>query len=132
MNKSLKQSLGIDVSKNTLAVCLGFLTNSLHKEFQWTIEVKNDLSGYEKLAAKLKKTILPEMELVVVMEATGVYHQGIAHYLHDLGFCVSILQSGRVKRYAQSLEQRSKTDALDSKMLYVGLRKRIETLESSE
>jgi transposase len=37
--------------------------------------------------------------------------------LHNLGYQVSILQSGRVKKYAQSLDQRSKTDALDSKML---------------
>ena len=27
------------------------------------------------------------------------------------------MQSGRLKRYAQSLDQRSKTDALDSRML---------------
>ena len=51
------------------------------------------------------------------MEATGVYHEGIAHYLNNKGYRVSVMQSGRVKRYAQSLSQRSKTDALDSKML---------------
>ena len=51
------------------------------------------------------------------MESTGVYHEGIANYLYHKGYKVSILQSGRVKRYAQSLDQRSKTDALDSKML---------------
>lgn len=57
------------------------------------------------------------MELLVVMEATGVYHQGIAHYLHAKGYSVCVMQSGRVKSYARSLDQRSKTDALDSKML---------------
>ena len=46
-----------------------------------------------------------------------MYHQGIAHYLHAHGYDVCVMQSGRVKRYAQSLDQRSKTDALDSKML---------------
>ena len=51
------------------------------------------------------------------MEATGVYHEGVSFFLHDLGSQVSIMQSGRVKRYAQSLDQRSETDALDSKML---------------
>ena len=51
------------------------------------------------------------------MEATGVYHEDIAYYLYNQGYDVCIMQSGRVKKYAQSLDQRSKTDALDSKML---------------
>ncbi len=51
------------------------------------------------------------------MEATGVYHQHVAHYLYKHGYAICIMQSGRVKRYAQSLDQRSKTDALDSRML---------------
>ena len=58
-----------------------------------------------------------DVGLQVVMEATGVYHQGVALYLHEHGYTVSIMQSGRVKKYAQSPDQRSKTDALDSKML---------------
>ena len=52
-----------------------------------------------------------------VMEATGVYHEGITLYLYELGYKVSVMQSGRVKRYAQSLDQRSNADSLDSRML---------------
>ncbi|WP_027076355.1 IS110 family transposase [Maribacter antarcticus] len=51
------------------------------------------------------------------MEATGVYHQVIAHYLYSQGYAVCVMQSGRVTRYAQSLDQTSKTDALESKIL---------------
>ncbi|RDC62035.1 hypothetical protein AHMF7616_00625 [Adhaeribacter pallidiroseus] len=51
------------------------------------------------------------------MEATGVYHEALAMYLHQKRYTISVMQSGRVKRYAQSLDQRSKTDALDSRML---------------
>ncbi|MFT4662964.1 MAG: transposase [Patiriisocius sp.] len=65
----------------------------------------------------LKKASKYEELPSIVMEATGLYHEGIAIYLHDLGYQVSILQSGRVKKYAQSSDQRSKTDALDSKIL---------------
>jgi transposase len=40
------------------------------------------------------------------------------------------MQSGRVKRYAQSLDQRSKTDALDSKMLsMLGCERELDTWE---
>lgn len=117
MEKRLKQSLGIDVSKLNLSLSLGFLTDTLAKEFLSHEDVSNDLSGYKILLKWLKKSVDSSVDLLIVMEATGVYHQGIAHYLHDKGYTVSVMQSGRVKRYAQSLDQRSKTDALDSKML---------------
>ena len=117
MEKRLKQSLGIDVSKLSLSLSLGFLTDKLDKEFISHSDVPNDILGYRALLNWLKKSVDNSVELLVVMEATGVYHQGIAHYLHDKGYAVCVMQSGRVKRYAQSLDQRSKTDALDSKML---------------
>ncbi|WP_255398702.1 IS110 family transposase [Tenacibaculum sp. Bg11-29] len=107
----------MDVSKLNLSLSLGFLTDKLSKEFRVHSDVSNDESGHKELLRWLKASIDFNVELLVVMEATGVYHQGIAHYLHKKGYAVSVMQSGRVKRYAQSLDQRSKTDALDSRML---------------
>jgi len=117
MAKRLKQSLGIDVSKMNLSLSLGFLTDKLEKEFISHEDISNDLSGYKTLLKWLNKSVDNTVDFLVIMEATGVYHQGIAHYLYVNGYAVCVMQSGRVKRYAQSLDQRSKTDALDSKML---------------
>ena len=103
MEKRLKQSLGIDVSKSGLSLSLGYLTDKLEKEFISHPDVPNDLSGHKELLKWLMGLVDGSVELVVVMEATGVYHQGIAHYLHDKGHSVCVMQSGRVKRYAQSL-----------------------------
>lgn len=126
MKRVLKQCLGIDVSKLNLSLSLGFLTDDLVKDFKEHPDVSNDKTGYQELLKWLKTSIKEEVELVVVMEATGVYHQGIAHYLHEQGYAISVMQSGRVKRYAQSLDQRSKTDALDSKMLsMLGLERKL-------
>ncbi len=113
----LKQCLGIDVSKDSLSFCLGALQDDLEKVFKLGSEVSNTKSGFKQLSKWLKSHIHKDNLPIVVMEATGVYHQKIAYYLHNLGYKVCIMQSGRVKRYAQSLDQRSKTDALDSKML---------------
>ena len=113
----LKQALGIDVSKASLSMCLGILKSDLGKEFIPRKDVSNEKEGFKELSKWLKKITEAGDLPTIVMEATGVYHEGIATYLYDLGYQVSILQSGRVKRYAQSLDQRSKTDALDSKML---------------
>jgi len=122
----LKQCLGIDVSKSTLSLSLGFLTDKFVKNFKLHPDVSNDEFGYEKLLKWLRTSIEQELDLVIVMEATGVYHQAIAYYLHTCGYSVIIMQSGRVKRYAQSLDQRSKTDALDSKMLsMLGLERKL-------
>jgi transposase len=113
----LKQALGIDVSKASLSMCLGIMKGDLSKDFIPRLDVSNDKSGFKELSKWLKKVSETGDLPIIVLEATGVYHEGIATYLYDLGYQVSILQSGRVKRYAQSLDQRSKTDALDSKML---------------
>lgn len=115
-NRILKLALGVDVSKETLAVCLCGLTESLKKEFEDPFEVSNDLSGFKKLTGWLDKQA-GNRSLIIVMESTGIYHEALAYHLYGEGFKVSVMQSGRVKRYAQSLDQRSKTDALDSRML---------------
>lgn len=113
----LKQALGIDVAKDSLSLCLGTLKLDLEKEFIACANVTNDAKGHQKIDKWLGKLGVEKEKLVVVMEATGVYHEALALYLHRRGYAVSVMQSGRVKRYAQSLSQRSKTDALDSRML---------------
>lgn len=113
----LKESLGIDVSKDTLSFCLGRVLSTMEKEFAVGKDITNDKSGFKKLVSWLKKESKHKDCPTIVMEATGVYHEAVAHYLHSLGYKVCIMQSGRVKRYAQSLDQKSKTDALDSRML---------------
>jgi len=113
----LKVTLGVDVSKENLAVCLCRLTVNLAKEFETPFEVSNDLSGFKKLVRWLDKEVASREDVWIVMESTGVYHETLVYYLYEAGFNVSVMQSGRVKRYAQSLNQRSKTDALDSRML---------------
>ena len=113
----LKVALGVDVSKDNLAVCLCRLTVNLAKEFEDSFEVSNDISGFKKLIRWLDAQVAEREDLWVVMESTGVYHEGFVYYLYEAGFNVSVMQSGRVKRYGQSLDQRSKTDALDSRML---------------
>ena len=115
--KVLKESLGIDVASDSLSFCLGSLQSDLSKAFKTGTEVSNDDQGFTALEKWIRKSKSLTGFPSVVMESTGVYHEGITKYLYTKGYRVSVLQSGRVKRYAQSLDQRSKTDALDSKML---------------
>ena len=113
----LKESLGIDVSKDSLSFCLGVLQADLSKRYKVSSDVNNNDHGFKQLDRWISNNKSLVNQPSIVMESTGVYHEGIAIYLYNMGYAVNVLQSGRVKRYAQSLDQRSKTDALDSKML---------------
>jgi transposase len=61
------------------------------------------------------KFITPET--VCVMESTGTYHCALAYFLHEKGISVILANPLSVKRYAQSLMLRTKSDKADSKML---------------
>jgi len=127
MSRILKQCSGIDVSKLTLSPSIGRLTDDLTKSFESHKDISNDISGYKLLIKWLKLKVDTNVPFIIVMEATGVYHKHVANYLYEQGYDVCIMQPGRVKRYAESLIQRSKTDALDSKMLsMLGLERNIE------
>ena len=118
----LKLSVGIDIAKDTFYACICVVTTDLEKKVLATKEFKNNPSGFKTLIQWLgKEKGLKNMDGIFVMEATGVYHEALAFFLYGAGKRVSVMQSGRVKRYAQSLPQRSKTDLLDCKMLsYLG------------
>jgi transposase len=54
---------------------------------------------------------------IVAMEATGVYHQGLAAMAHAAGMRVFVLNPRALKHYAQAIGQRGKTDPIDTRMI---------------
>lgn len=59
----------------------------------------------------------PLDQLHVVMEATGIYHETLAYWLHAAGIQVYVLSPAQVRDYSRSLGVRGKTDKKDSVML---------------
>jgi transposase len=51
------------------------------------------------------------------MEATGVYYENIANYLFEKEYAVHVVLPNKAKKFAESLDIKSKTDKLDSKAL---------------
>lgn len=101
--------LGIDVSQKTLDAALMVNGKTLNKQF------KNCAEGFEVLAAWL--TSLPVTEVHACLEATGVYSEAVALFLHERGNRVSIVNPLRIKGYAQSNLRRNKTDRLDARLI---------------
>jgi transposase len=99
----VKHYCGIDVSKDT------FDTKS---SLRGHIVYGNDLNGFKKLLKDSSK------ETHFVMEATGVYHEQLAHFIYAKGYCVSVVNSLVIKRYAQMLLRATKTDKSDAEMIF--------------
>ena len=54
---------------------------------------------------------------VIAMESTGRYHEALAHAAHKRGLVVYLLNPRAVRKYAQGVGMRGKTDRLDAQVL---------------
>ena len=101
-------SIGIDVSKgkSTIAVMRPF-GETVIPPFECT----HTESELETLANLLKS--LPG-ESRVIMEATGNYHTPVAHFLHDAGFYVCVVNPIVTKNYRNNKVRKAKTDKIDA------------------
>ncbi len=60
---------------------------------------------------------LVDVELNFLMEATGVYYEALAYHLNKIKKKVIVVLPNMSKHYFASLNIKSKTDALDAKVL---------------
>ena len=78
-----KYCIGIDVDKKTIKVNLTFRGLDLKKKIKGSKTFSNDLDGFQALikwvAKHIKEDAVPQS---YVMEATGVYHEQLAYFLH--------------------------------------------------
>lgn len=113
----IKQIVSVDVSKDELVVCLGSLFDNQQTKFSSKATFANSLKGARHLLKWAVKMSQKGVPFGFVMEATGVYHETLAYYLHQKGQPVSVLLPTQTKAYAKSLNLKSKTDSIDAQML---------------
>jgi transposase len=117
MNGIIKQSVGIDISKDTFTACVCRSDFSGNEYLSETVDFKNLKTGYNQLVKWSRKITDPSIEVVFVMEATGVYYENLAHHLHKLNLPVSVLLANKVKHFAKSLNIKTKTDQVDARII---------------
>ena len=100
-------SVGIDVSKDWLDVAV----QAEGKRVE-AAQFANTAEGWRKLHHYLQKRV--GKGAPVCLEATGSYGEGVAAYLYEAGYAVSVVNPARIKAYAASQLQRNKTDKLDA------------------
>jgi len=105
--------LGIDVSKNKLDLCL-FPGNGKKK----TKSIKNQVGVERDICDWLQKQKCPPEQVMVVMEATSVYHENVAYGLHgNTPVTVCIGNPQRVREFARGMGILTKNDAVDAWVL---------------
>lgn len=111
----LKQSAGIDISKEHVMVRFGILYDNLNQKFSVKKNFKNTPGGYNALLVWVnKQRVSTEAQLWFVMEATGVYYENLAYYLAQRDYQVSVLLPNKAKNFMKTLDNKSKTDDLDA------------------
>jgi transposase len=102
--------IGIDIAKDKFDVVV--LRQDHHPE---AATFDNTQPGFAKCHRFLKKRQAEQGQ--VCMEATGVYYEDLAHFLHEKGYAVSVVNPLQIKAYAQSQLRRNKTDGVDAAVL---------------
>ena len=97
--------IGIDVSKQNLDVAIRPTGESFR--------VPNTPEGF----ASLIQRILPSTPRLVVLEATGGFERLIAIALAEAKIPSRVVDPARVRHFARSTGQHSKTDAIDARVL---------------
>lgn len=127
MKKVVKQVLGIDVAQDELVVCLGRMHDDwtpelvAHKTFPNTAQ---DFASLLNWVAKLTDVGIP---VGYVMEATGVYHESFAYFLHDKGLNVHIILPNKISNYARTLNVKTVTDKTASEAIAMfGLERKLD------
>lgn len=105
-------SLGIDVGKSTLELVL---RESDHVVARTT--VSNDPEGHHTLVEWLDDRGAGPEKACACMEASGDFEKAIAHRLYEEGYRVSVVNPRRIKGYASTQLQRTKTDAADAALI---------------
>lgn len=133
MKKLLKQSIGIDCAKNDFVASYGKSYEDSEVEITTTRTITNNEKGYAKLEQLIKKTVVKNMPVNIVMEATGVYHERLACFLYDKGYPVIIVLPQRAKNFMRTLKTKTVNDKESSKGLTVmGLEKKLDLWQKPE
>lgn len=105
MSNTIAQSVGVDISKDTLDVHLHPV--GLARRFA------NTRTGRSGLIAWLTPFTIAR----IVFEPTGPYHHAFERQLADAGLPLAKVNPRQARRFAEAVGRQAKTDAVDAAML---------------
>ena len=101
--------LGIDIAKRTFDAVLLQEGRTRHRQFA------NSVAGFQQLETWLRDQAT--VPLHAGLEATGIYGDALALFLHQHGVPVSVINPARTHAFAKSELARTKTDKADAALI---------------
>lgn len=108
--------MGIDVSKDSLSVCLMEERERMQPRVLGTHSFANGPEGFVALMS-WGESKCRGARCLYLMEATGVYHERLADELYACGCSVSVELPNKIKNYSRSLNVKTKTDSVDARVI---------------
>ncbi len=105
--------IGIDVSKQTLDVCLWTVVKD-DKPLKTTFATTNDPTGHKQLDDWLSLAATPQ-QAVICLENTGLYDEKLVDWLTVSGWCVAVENTSVLSKVRNNAYRKS--DALDADLL---------------
>lgn len=100
----LRYCVGLDISKDSLQVCLSVIDIEGRVVVKGSTKVVNKPTAFAQLEQWVEKhRKANQLPLRYVMESTGVYHEAIAWHLYQKNESVCILLPNKAKHYLKSL-----------------------------
>ena len=125
--RNLKYSVGNDVSMNDFACCLSVIDDEQEVKVKASRKFANTVAGFKACLEWLARQFKEDLPVIFVMEATGVYHEQLAWFLHGKDLPVSILLPNKARKYMQADGYKSKNDTIDARGLArIGAEKRLD------
>lgn len=125
--KIIRQSVGIDCGKAELVAAYGVMEEGFEERIISNTAFKNNAAGFKKLRHWAGKLTDQTVELVYVIEATGVYHEKVSQHLHQEGCKICVMLPNKVKAFSQTLPVKTVNDRTSSQAIaYLGLEKKLE------
>ncbi|MBV8388273.1 MAG: IS110 family transposase [Mucilaginibacter sp.] len=124
--KNLKYAVGIDVSMKDFACCLSVINDQQEVKIKATHKFINTATGFGLFLEWVKRHSKEPLPVVYVMEATGVYHEPLAWFLHSRDQPLSILLPNKAKSFLKANGAKSKNDSIDARGLaQIGAEKKL-------
>ncbi len=113
----LKYGLGIDMAMEKFDACISIIDKLQQVTIRAQCSFNNNKKGFEAFILWVTKNTRIPLPTVYLMEATGIYYEQLAWFLHDKKCNVSVVLPNKAKKYKEALGLKSKNDRIDAKGL---------------
>ena len=113
----LKYGLGIDMAMEKFDVCISIIDKKQQVMIRSQCSFSNNKKGFETFILWVTKNTKLDIPAVYLMEATGIYYEQVAWFLHLKNCSVSVVLPNKAKKYKEALGLKSKNDRIDAKGL---------------